>query len=80
MVNLGLKMTLFKEADTYEMYDTPKIVGEPEISLEERKIRQTRETSRQRQRELVSAISMLVIGTPLYLYHWNLIKKETKKS
>lgn len=30
----------------------------------------------QRERELASAISLLIVGLPLYLYHWNIIRKE----
>ncbi|OGD81548.1 hypothetical protein A2572_04140 [Candidatus Collierbacteria bacterium RIFOXYD1_FULL_40_9] len=78
MVDLGLKMTIFKGADTYEIYPSPKIDGmeqeSPDVPME----RQKRETNRQRQRQMVSALSMLVVGTPLYLYHWKLIKKESK--
>jgi hypothetical protein len=32
--------------------------------------------TQQRQRELASAISLLIIGLPLYLYHWGIIRKE----
>lgn len=30
-------------------------------------------------RELVEWIAMLVVAFPLYLYHWGIIKKESKK-
>lgn len=32
----------------------------------------------QRQRELASALAMLLVGLPIYLYHWKLIRKENK--
>lgn len=79
MVDLGLKMTIFKDIDTYEIYSSPKVDGVDQESPEVLMERQKRETTRQRQRELVSSMSMLVVGTPLYLYHWRLIKKESKK-
>lgn len=35
--------------------------------------------SQQRQREASSAIAFMVVGLPLYLYHWGIIKRETKE-
>jgi len=35
-------------------------------------------TSR-RHREASNNLAMILIGLPLYFYHWNLIKKETKE-
>ncbi|MCX6761126.1 MAG: hypothetical protein NTZ84_03455 [Candidatus Nealsonbacteria bacterium] len=33
----------------------------------------------QRQREASSNLAMILVGLPLYLYHWRIIKKETKE-
>ena len=35
--------------------------------------------SAQRQKEAASILASVMVGFPLYLYHWNLIKKETKE-
>jgi len=35
--------------------------------------------SQQRQREFSLALSLIIVGLPLYLYHWGVIKKETGK-
>lgn len=78
MVNLALKYTIFKDVDTSEVYMAPKIAGEVAEPLEVQKERQARDVTRQRQREFINAFSMLVVGTPLYLYHWRMIKKEGK--
>lgn len=43
------------------------------------KARQDKELSNQRQRQLSDSLSMIVIGAPLYLYHWKTIQKEGKK-
>ncbi len=78
MVNLGLKMTIFRDVDKYEIYPSyskDQVQTEPKEEIE---ARQNRETARQRQREFISAFSMLVVGVPLYLYHWGVIKKEGK--
>ncbi len=81
IVNLGLKATVFKEADVYESYPMAVEPGKTVVeSTEAAKIRQERETKRQRQRELSNAIAMVAVGIPLYLYHWKVIKKENKKN
>ena len=77
MVNLGLKTFIFKDADTYETYPVVSPDGQKNIiSTEEESARQKREQSRQRQRELTQSISMILVGLPLYAYHWNTIQKE----
>ncbi|MFA7301189.1 MAG: hypothetical protein WC069_02685 [Candidatus Shapirobacteria bacterium] len=78
MVNLGLKTFVFKDVDKYEVY--PIYPTKDDIALEDPAVteaRQNRESSRQRQRDLINSVSMIVIGLPLYLYHWKLIGKET---
>lgn len=76
MVNLGLKTFVFKDIDVYEIYPSyptkEEVVEDPAIIAQ----RQKREASRQQQRELVNSVSMIVVGLPLYLYHWKLIAKE----
>lgn len=37
-------------------------------------------TTQQRQRQASRAISLILIGLPLYLYHWAVIKKEIRNS
>lgn len=79
MVNLGLKTFIFKDADRYEIYSTPaKVEGEQVVSEEEQNARQDRDLARQRQRQFADAVAMIVVGTPLYLYHWKTIQKEGK--
>lgn len=84
LVDLGLKVYVFKNADIYEYASPVKInpMGE-EIALTDKEIEvqrelQTTETKRQRQRQASTAISMLLVGIPLYKYHWKLLKKEDK--
>jgi hypothetical protein len=33
----------------------------------------------QRQRDASSSLAMMLVGLPLYLYHWRIIRKETKE-
>ena len=78
IVDLGMKIYVFKDADKYEYAMTPKIEGQEQIDIEEQKKIQERESTRNRQRQVSTALSMLLVGIPLYKYHWNLIKKENK--
>jgi len=74
LVELTLKVYVFQGADRYE-YVAPKIEGQIVNPEEERQIAE-RETVRQRQRELSGSIAMIVVGFPLYFYHWKTIQKE----
>jgi len=76
MVDLGIKTFIFKDADRYEYYTAPAIKGEEPI--DEKIIRENseREQTRSRQREFSNSIAMIVVGAPLYLYHWKTIQKE----
>jgi hypothetical protein len=75
MVNLGLKTFVFRDVDKYEVY-IDKMVPELEReSVEEIEKRQEVEIKRQREREFVNSLSMIVVGLPLYLYHWKTIQK-----
>jgi len=77
IVNLGLKVLVFKNSDRY--YIATPMLNEKGVAIElkeEVEKRQNMEIQNQRQRDLVSSLSMIVVGIPLYLYHWRLIKKE----
>ena len=52
--------------------------AERKRSEEQEKKRQEEENTRNRQREFSGAISMILVGIPLYLYHWKTIQKENK--
>lgn len=87
LVDLGMKIYVFKGADKYENYPISKqydpngkeiVISKEEI--EQQRMYQERESTRNRQRQVSTAVAMILVGTPLYLYHWNLIKKEGKKN
>jgi hypothetical protein len=91
LANLGLKTYVFPQADEMVTYPAMKsIVPLPEIgkntatvSMEEQqkqeeemqKVQKT-QTARQHQREATGAFAMILIGLPLYAYHWHLAQKE----
>jgi hypothetical protein len=76
LLDLGLKVIVFRGADRYEYY-APKPEG-IDVDENEQKIIQERETKRQRERDLSGSIAMIAVGLPLYYYHWKTIKKENK--
>lgn len=77
LVNLGLKLAFFKDADKY--YIATPVMNEKGVAVEskeEMEKRQEIEMRNQKQRDFVQSFSMIVVGLPLYLYHWSIIKKE----
>ena len=87
IVDLGLKVYVFNNADRYDLY-TPAQIDKPQEKLTEEEIKiqederrkmADRENTRQRQRQLSTSLAMIAVGTPLYLYHWSTINKENKK-
>lgn len=82
IVDLGMKVYLFKEADIYTYPQTTKFdpsgkeIPMTEKEISDQKEQQITETRRNRQRQASTAIAMILVGAPLYLYHWKLIKKE----
>lgn len=77
LVNLGIKSIFFKDADSYE-YFSPKIEGQPEIDQVEYARSQKVMADRQRQREFSNSVAMILVGGPLYAYHWRIIQKSKK--
>lgn len=77
IVNLGLKTFVFKNADKYMIYPGNLAKTDPNyISPEDMKKQQDEQVQNQRQGEMANSIAMIAVGLPLYLYHWNTIKKE----
>ena len=85
IVDLGMKVYLFNEADKYDIAISTKFdqsgkeMALTEAEKEEQKALQDKETDRNRRRQMSNALAMLIVGIPLYKYHWSLIKKEDKK-
>ncbi len=83
LVDLGIKVYIFKGADKYGMYIVPtkfdptgKEVKLTDEEIAEQKRVEDSETQRQRQRQASTALAMLLVGIPLYKYHWRLINKN----
>jgi len=84
LIDLGLKVYVFKQADVFY---TPKIY--PEINQEEKltpeeKIKREEEQRKaeeinriaERQRTASNAIAFLIVGLPVFIYHWRLALKN----
>jgi len=77
LIDLGLKTYVFKVSE-YTYYSDPMVEEKTKISAEEMEKRNRQEQSNQQKRQLSTSLSMILIGVPLYLYHWKTIKKENK--
>lgn len=76
ILDLTLKTYVFKVSD-YTYYPEPvKLEGIENPSVEEMKRRNDEEASNQRKRQMSNSLAMILVGAPVYLYHWKTIKKE----
>ena len=81
MVDLGLKVFIFRDSDRYEYTAPVPTDGEKGAVINEQAMREQaiRDQKRNREREFTGAFAMLAVGLPLYLYHWKTIQKENRK-
>lgn len=87
MIDIALRTFIFTKAD-FDYYYGPVACQPPEatttpgakpvdcIPREEEKKRSEEQRSAQRQRDLVRDISMILVATPVFAYHWRLIRKK----
>jgi uncharacterized membrane protein YccF (DUF307 family) len=76
IIDLGLKTYVFKVSE-YTFYpESMTVDGKPAISKEEATKRSETEQANQIKRQLSTSLSMILVGVPLYLYHWKTIKNE----
>ncbi|MFC1653241.1 hypothetical protein ACFL1M_00135 [Patescibacteria group bacterium] len=77
ILDLGLKSYVFTKADSHVEYPRPRMVEEEgqEISKEEQEQFHKKELESRRQSQAANAIAMVVVGFPLYKYHWKTLQK-----
>lgn len=82
LTNLALKVFVFKGADQPIVYPLPRPITDESADpdqdqeIEQQQMEyQAKERSASRQRTAASALAMIIIGAPLYLYHWRAIQK-----
>jgi len=86
LVDLGLKVVVFNNADMYTSYPTTpykdasdtRTMEQIKEDVQVQQRMQLEESKRNRQREISSSLAMIIVGAPLYLYHWSSIQKENK--
>ena len=79
LVTLGLKTYIFTNSDYYYFAKPLMVDGTiPPRNEDEQRKEQEASTRANREREAAEAIAMIVVGFPLFLYHWSLIQKEKK--
>ena len=83
LLDLGLKVYIFKQADNYITYPyASRPVLEKEATAAEVPPREEQDkineqnTKSQRQNTASSALAMIIIGAPLYWYHWRLVSRS----
>ena len=80
LINLGLKTWIFTQADIYRDYPIVRPIEDgkevEQVSKEEREEYQLQELVSRRQRQAANAIAMILVGTPVFLYHWRIARKE----
>lgn len=83
IVDLGLKTFIFRNADREYYQYAPRIAPDGtavpvETNEQELKTEQQAMLLSNRERETANALAMILVGIPLYWYHWRLVQKEKK--
>ncbi len=93
LVDLGLKAFVFKNADRPIIYPaypaklappdardnvvTPAPAEDEKYKIEQEEAQRKQQQS-DRERSASNALAMIIIGAPLFLYHWRIIQKDRK--
>jgi hypothetical protein len=90
LVDLGLKTFVFPKTDKVLLYPTPLRPSSPGIKgLSKEEIKKQREEQLKfekeqkkirKQQKASSALAMIIVGLPVFLFHWQLAKKNNKES
>lgn len=88
LINLGLKTWVFPQADQ-NYYDQPMVAPvtnpdgtvvkgavETEQTVKNREVAQQKNTDARRQNQAAMAVALIIVGIPLYWYHWHLVWRE----
>ncbi|MEX1064112.1 MAG: hypothetical protein WD898_00635 [Candidatus Paceibacterota bacterium] len=84
LVNLGLKTYVFTKADAPVFYRGPvpsidkdgEVVEQTEEEIKNQEEQDKEYRSSQRQRDAAQAVAFLIIGIPVYLYHWREVRRK----
>jgi hypothetical protein len=88
LIDLALKTYVFTKADVYYEYPITKPISATEKSgqieyqepsKQEIEDFNAKQKTSQRQRDAAESLAMIIVGLPLYLYHWLTIRKDAKE-
>lgn len=83
LINMALKTWVFPKADQgYEAYCPTAVekapdgttISQPRECTDEQYAKDQR--AAQKQRDAAQALAMIIVATPVFLYHWKLARKE----
>ena len=78
LISLTLKTFVFTQADMIIEYPARPVMDpktqETQPTKTEIEEYQQKQRTANRQRELAESLSMVIVGLPLYLYHWKQVK------
>ena len=83
-IDMGLKAYVFTAADQEDYYYSRPIVAEGSREITAEKDNQENQETKnnyirsQRHREAARDLSLIIVGLPLFLIHWNIIRKESR--
>ncbi len=85
LVDLGLKAVVFKNADRSIIYPSypPTASSTPAEKSQyaaDQEAAAGKQEESQRERTASNALAMIIVGTPLFLYHWKTIQKDRRSS
>lgn len=89
LIDLGLRVYVFKGAESYIRYpaypqkivdgDQTQLTPEEQAKYDQEQMEaDAKSREAEHQRTLANSLAMIVVGTPLFLYHWRLISEENK--
>lgn len=92
LVDLALKTFVFTKADEPLIYPQIPPVTNEQISKDEKTLLEEREKyekqqmeyermlrQQEKQRTMANSLAMIIVGLPLFLYHWRIIRREDHK-
>ncbi len=78
IIDLTLKTYVFKVEERSYYPEPVRVVEGEEAPVIQKDLveRQQQDQNNERKRDLSNSLAMILVGGPLYLYHWQTIKKE----
>lgn len=84
LLNLGLKTFIFTKADDQYYYGAcerpvmaePAAKPVPEFDKDECEKQRSQERGARRQNQAANSIAFILVGAPVWLYHWGKVKNE----